>query len=239
MIDWLLAKICGETLPADDIIHWLFATYGWLIEHEGGVDAFRKNRPLILPTQENFPIHATATDGHPLALEVFDYVRQHAHMSSWPCELIQQELEPEMTGRQAIGTYKRHENGQVRITYRQDLLSDVPTLISVLAHELGHYYLSHVKAGQPGGPKAREYATDVAVTFLGFGIFKANCVYRPNFRIGYLGELPSAYSLAIFTELHRLDPGFVIPHLRPNPASYYKECLRDLRKTTRRPALLK
>lgn len=247
MIDWLLSKICGDTLPSEDVIAWLFKTYGWLIRHEGGFDAWRQKRPLVLPTEANFPIRQNS--GELLAQEVFGLVRKHLHMERWPCALVQQKehvfdgmagvIKGGISG--AAGTFRMCDDDTALITYAPKLLGDVPLLITTLVHELCHYYLTRVPTDPPGGPDADEHATDATAIILGFGIFKANNVYATRRSVagtsfshtGYLGELPSSYALAIFTELHGVDPKQITPHLRPNPASYFAGSVRDLRKNKR------
>ena len=245
MIDWLLSKICGDTLPSDDVIRWQFKTFEWLLRFEGGFETFCRDRPPVFPTRKSFPIKNSGGDA--LAQEVFDIVRRQAHMDFWPCRLVAQERDVvgESMGRVlhggrggAAGTFRLDDDGSAIITYSPSLLDNVPELVTTLVHELCHYYLVKASGELPGGPAAEEHATDLTVIFLGFGVFKANCVYSAErtyegtrySRKGYLGELPSAYALAIYSELHGLKPAEVRAQLRHNPASYYNGALRDLKK---------
>src|SRR5262249_12227244 len=90
--------------------------------------------------------------------------------------------------------------------------------------------------------EANEPATEVCAVFLGFGIFTANSIF--NFeqfqnaqtqgwrtrKLGYLGERPIAYALAIFLALHDLELKAAKSHLKTNPRSYAKHALRHLAK---------
>lgn len=84
-MDWLFAKLFGETLPSDDLINWLFSTYEWLFHYRGGYDAFHRGRKLILPLNDNFSITATSDAG--IAQETFEHVKWYARMEDWNCRL--------------------------------------------------------------------------------------------------------------------------------------------------------
>jgi hypothetical protein len=129
----------------------------------------------------------------------------------------------------------------VTIRYKPALLDNIPAFITVMAHELCHYYLRTGPGEPPDGAQAEEYATDLAVTFLGFGLFQVNNIYHQvnsyegtsRSHQGYLGELPISYALAIFTSLREINPDQVAAQLGPSPASYYRASLRDLKNRQR------
>ena len=244
MIDWLLSKICGDTLPSDDVIAWLFKTYAWVIRFEGGTAEYRERRGLILPTQANFPIQEL--HGEMLAEHVFQMVIRHMRLEAMRYALVAQDIDPRknMMGvlrggiDGAAGTYLLSEDGTARITYDPDGLADMPTFIATMAHELAHYYIRTGPGEVPGGDSAEEHATDATVIFLGMGILKTNSVYHisrtvagtGHGHLGYLGEVPSAYALAMYSELHGLKPSALTGHLKSNPSSYFHGALRDIKK---------
>ncbi len=236
-------------IPSDDVIGWMFDTYTWYITNFGGFTRFRKTR-LITPTREDFPI--SARGGQALASEVFGLVLNHAGMADWPCELEVLEEEVDISkfmgdlplsikSSGAAGTFSRPiPNQRPIIKYKAEKIENTPSLIATFAHELCHYLLCSAPSDPPGGPKAREPATDLGAIFLGFGIFLCNTAFQyeqytdgnksgwRSSRQGYLNEVSLAYALAIFSELLEIPPTQVTPHLKTNPRSFFNDALKDL-----------
>ena len=117
-------------------------------------------------------------------------------------------------------------------------------MVATSAHELTHYLTSTAPEPSPGSWNNWEFATDIAATFLGFGIFQANSVF--NFRQysevgsygwqttggGYLSETEHSYALAIFLLLKNILPDLPYPHCDGNIKALLKKALRDLGKTS-------
>lgn len=247
-MDWLLAKVFGETLPSDELINWLFSTYEWLFRYRGGYDGFLRSRKLILPLNENFTITATSNDG--IAQEVLEHVKWYARMDDWNCRLEahddiamterMQEREDDADSRFGIrttaGTFSMDWNhSDATITYSPGQLQDLASLVATFAHELSHFYLATIPFEPPAGPSAEEHATDVCAVAMGFGIFLANTAQKYAngavvSRKGYLGEVALSYALAIFSELKGVNEKDLRKHLKSNPRSYVGSALRDLRR---------
>jgi hypothetical protein len=178
-------------------------------------------------------------------------------MADWPCRLVAQPNRPELRvgefwslkpvqGQLPAGTFGL-EGNQVVITYDPGSVSQPLKLIATLAHELAHYRLATWSEPSPGGAELHEYCTDIAVAFMGFGLFGANVAF--NFqqhhdtisqgwrwsRQGYLGEREWAFVLAIFTML-RADPdGELKSFLKPHLFETYRRATRYL---SRNPAIV-
>ena len=66
---------------------------------------------------------------------------------------------------------------EVEITYSPAALRDPSGFIATMAHELSHYLMATIPLEPPGGPEAKEPATDICSIFLGFGVFAANSAF--------------------------------------------------------------
>jgi hypothetical protein len=237
-------------LPEAEIIDWLFAVYQWLLTNFDGYEAFSQT-PLVTPTDEFFPIQGL--EGEALGDELFQLVLQYAGLEQWSCRLEiighitvgdtmrdipHDGIEDESPG----GTFEVGPASEAIIRYREDMLDNPVGLVATLAHELSHYLIATTGQSPPGGEEAYEPATDVGAVFMGFGIFMANAAFvyekfsdlsTHGWRVGsqgYLSEEELSYALAIFSELLDIDPRQVRRHLDPNPRSYYKAALKDLKR---------
>src|SRR5262249_7883751 len=180
-----------------------------------------RSRPLVGATREFFP--PTDAEGHERAVHVFECVKKHAGMTEWPCILEPQPERPESRvaelgvvkshkGRLPLGTYGV-EGNKVVITYDPALVHDPSALVATLAHELSHYLIDGTPGMPPGGHAMQEYATDLTVAFLGFGVFAANRAfsfsqygdaYSQGWKTsgqGYLRERDWAFALPVFCVL--------------------------------------
>lgn len=215
-----MLKLFGPRLPIDrDEFDWLLAVFAWLVQTVDRDQAYREAR-TILPTRDFFP--PSNLEGHERAVELFEQVRAHAGMASWPCELVAGEAERETriaTGHALKHDYSPpggtfgHDGNSVVITYNPSALARPADLVATFAHELAHYLIHADGSRPPGGEELEEHATDVAAVFLGFGVFQANGA--KNFaqfqneaesgwemrRLGYLSEEALAAALAIFVRM--------------------------------------
>jgi hypothetical protein len=241
-------------IPAEDIIEWEFQIYGWFLENFGGFQDFL-NTKLVLPTPADFPVQ---WKGDPESAEaLFGIVKHYARMQDWPCRL---EVLPDendfIPSAKDFAEFdgSSHSNGpaglfcvspedkEVVIAYAEYQLRNPIALIATFAHELGHYLLVGAKTKPPGGEDAYEPGTDMAATFMGFGVFLCNAAFSFDqfqgystqgwgaSRLGYLGELNLSYALAIFVTLHDLSPDPIIAHLDLNPRAFFKDALKDLKR---------
>lgn len=222
-------------------------TYRWLLTHFGG-EHFYEATELVLPTEEYFPSKVSSPEES--AQETFDQVKNYAGLEKWPCILESQEEDPNLVVGETLivenvehnphGTFSVNEKNEVIITYNPKLVTNPMQMVATFAHELAHYLTGTAPESPPGGWENWEYATDIAATFLGFGIFQANKVF--NFQQfssagtygwqttggGYLSEAEHSYSLAIFLLLKGISPNKAYPHCDRNIKVLLKKAIDEL-----------
>lgn len=235
-------------LEADDE-EWQLACWRWLLENFGGA-ATARARPLILPTGAFFR-HPKA-EGHAAALDWFAQVAGHFGIDANDFDLVAQDeaVDPVVGPMQVVvnapaspaGTFSMAESGRLTISYDRRLLAQPMQLIATLAHELSHPLLLSVPEEPPGGAEMEEFATDLAVTFFGFGIFNSNtaAMFRQFSdagtgtqgwsmdRQGYLSPAERAFALALFVHGRAEDERQARDHLEPGPLAYFKKAAKYL-----------
>jgi hypothetical protein len=190
---------------------WQFAVFAWLLRNGGGYARFRATE-LVLPTAEDFPAHGM--HGHAAASAVFRRVRDHAGMADWPCA-----IEP------ATRTPRTATAGAIPVIRYAPADADA-ALVPAFARGLARCLVETFDEPPPGGEALLEPAIDLAVVFLGFGVFIANAA-RGTARYD-LNEGEFVNALAIFCLLGRTSPGTVEPHLDPHLRKYLRLAARDL-----------
>lgn len=236
----------GPLLDAE-LTQWQFDCFEWLLQHTGGIEAFKQRR-MILPTPRFFP-HDGSSE-HAFAEMIFNQVRAYAGMADWPCMLQCQEADPNtMVSPHAFvqgapsspaGTFRALSEGGALITYSPKQLRDPMSLVATFAHELAHYRTAGFPEPPPGGWEVWEPATDLTAAFLGFGIFLANS--RFNFshfddgrtagwrwqQQGYLSEVEVLHMHAIFSVVLGMDQRETLPHLKSALRGIFKRVYRDV-----------
>jgi hypothetical protein len=234
-------SLLGEELTA-----WQFDCFAWLLRHTGGLSALRQHR-LIQPTTQHFPQRGVV--GHALAAALFAQVMTYAGMSGWPCTLEMQEGDPDALVAPTLlvkgapsspaGTFRRGDDGVV-VTYNPASLSDPMSLVATFAHELAHYRTAGFDEPPPGGWEVWEPATDLAATFLGFGLFLANSRFSFSQHMdhqsqgwkwrqqGYLSEPEILHAHAIFSALLDIPAADTLSYLKPSLRGIYKRVLKDV-----------
>jgi hypothetical protein len=246
----VFGRISRSALPEGPTIQWLFDVYTWLLSETGGYSTFRERAKLVLPTDAFFPI-SRDLQGDALAQALFAATREQAGMAAVSCELVAHEEVPtasdlfgnlphEYSRSGAAGAFHGASAGSGLISYAPSGLADPESFVATMAHELGHFLIRGFEEPPPGGDEAQEPATDVCAIFLGFGVFTANAAFKfeqfqsgttqgwRTRRLGYLGERPLSYALAIFLALLGLDLQATTGTLRGNPHGYVKNALLHL-----------
>lgn len=222
-------------------------TYKWLLKYFGGKD-FYEEAKLILPTRQYFPSKVESPEE--AAVETFETVKKYAGMEEWPCKLVAQEedIDPvvgetlvvQNTPNSPLGTFEHKNEGEVIITYNPASLSNPTQLVATFAHELSHYLTGTAVESPPGGWDNWEFATDIAATFLGFGIFMANSTFNFNQYTGtgsqgwqttgggYLTESEHVYALAIFLLLKDIPVTQAMACLKPNLKQLLKKAVKEI-----------
>lgn len=225
------------------------ATFKWLLKNFGG-DDFYQHATLVLPTKKYFPSKVETPEK--AARETFLAVKKYAGMEEWPCRLKAQEddidtrVAPTLTIQNApqnpLGTFEVKEGDEIVITYNPAIIHNPIQLVATLAHELAHYLTATSPEEPPGGWENWEFATDIAATFLGFGVFMANSAFNfqqftevgsqgwKHNRSGYLSESEYIYSLAVFLELKKISVEEVVNHLKPSLRKILKKCIKEISK---------
>lgn len=237
----------NKPLLSEEDERFQIETYRWLLTHFGG-DTFYRDIRLILPTKDFFPSEIDSVENGVQYL--FKQVKFYMGLQEWPCKLVEQEEDPNMVvaptvvvqnvEQNPLGTFSVSDNKEVVITYNPNLTSNPTHMAATFAHELAHYLTSTAPVPPPGGWDNWEFATDIAATFLGFGVFQANAVF--NFQQytgidsqgwkttggGYLSEAEHSYSLAIFLLLKNIPVENVYPHCDANIKVYLRKALQEL-----------
>jgi len=238
-----------KPLLSQSDIEFQVATFKWLLKNFGG-DDFYKTTTLVLPTKEYFPSLVDSPEG--VAIETFETVKKHAGLENWACTLEAQEEDtnPVVAPTLAIqniptspqGTFQATEENEIKITYNPALTTQPIQLVATFAHELAHYLTATSKEDPPGGWENWEFATDIAATFLGFGVFMSNSAFSfsqfsnsdsqgwKSNRSGYLSESEHIYALAIFLKLKGLLTETTCSHLKPHLRKLLKKANQELSK---------
>jgi len=235
-------------LKADDE-DWQFACWAWFLRHFGGADAMRA-RPLILPTGAFFT-RPKAT-GHAAAQDIFDQTARHFGLDPAEFRLVPQAkgIDPNLGPHQFVanapsgpaGTFSVTRGGTLKITYRPELVAEPMQLVATFAHEICHPLLLAIETPPPGGEDMEEFATDLAVSFFGFGIFNANtaAIFRQFSdagtgsqrwtmeRQGYLSPAERAFALARFVSGRADDERDARLFLDQGPLAYFSKAVKYL-----------
>jgi hypothetical protein len=237
----------SKPLLSQSDIEFQVATFKWLLKSFGG-DDFYKTTELVLPTKEYFPSKVDSLKD--AASETFETVKKYAGLENWTCrlEIQEEDADPLVAPNIAIqnaptsphGTFQATEENEVVITYNPALASQPTQLVATFAHELAHYLTATSKEEPPGGWENWEFATDIAATFLGFGVFMANSAFSfsqytnsdsqgwKSNRSGYLSESEHIYALAIFNELKGISTEMASEHLKPHLKKFLKKAHKEL-----------
>ena len=215
----MFAKLLGKGRFLDaELEDYCLGTWAWLLAGLGGVERLSET-PWVTPSRDFFP--PTNAGGHERAAHLFACVKDLMGMAEWPCRLTSYER----AGQQQVGEFLFVNNpeqpnglfwiedGEGRIEYAADLVTQPQLLTAVFAHELSHYLLAGLHDPPQDGSIAHELATELCVAFTGFGIFAANTAFAfaqhgdgfsqgwRSQRNGYLSDRAWAFALALFGTL--------------------------------------
>ena len=218
--------------------------FRWLLQHFGG-DTFYKESVLALPTSEYFPQMVDSKES--AAEATFSQALKLAGMESWPIELAEQKNEANSSvGDTPVaqgslpslgGEFSVREKAEFTISYRPEIVSDPLKMVASFAHTIARCLTTRAPEPPPGGWENREFATDIAATFIGFGVFQANasvqmsrncCGGWQSSRSGYLTEAEHCYALALFLRLKSIEPAVALSHCGRNVSHSLKRALKEL-----------
>jgi hypothetical protein len=142
-----------------------------------------------------------------------------------------------------LGTFEHIAEGDVVITYNPSSVSNPTQLVATFAHELSHYLTGTANEPPPGGWENWEFATDIAATYLGFGVFMANSAFSFSqytstdsqgweySNSGYLSESEHVYALAIFLLLKEIPLSEATASLKPNLSKLLRKAVKEISAT--------
>lgn len=237
MVFWKSKK---SPLEQDDE-EWQLACWPWLLDNVIDLNAIQQ-RPLVVPSDEFFP--PTAAKGKDRAMYVFQNVAELIGVSDWPFDLVEQDervnpvVGPTMIVQNVpdspAGTFSLQSDYRLQITYSPELVNEPLQLIATYVHEICHALMltidrSSDETEPPGGWECEEFATDLLVVLLGFGIFGANTAFQfqqftdqgtgmqgwSTRRSGYLTEADWAFALAVYQRITNQPEGYANQRLKP------------------------
>jgi hypothetical protein len=240
---WPFAR---KLIVDDETAAWHVENFAWLVRQFSGTDGLAQSK-LVLPKPGYFI--SDGETGHAFALRVFDQVKTYCGMADWEADLVADDnplaersaMSMAMIAPQkhALGTFGVAGN-RIVISYVPGLMQRPDSLIATLAHELAHYLLATAREPPPCEYDEKEFLTDLAAVYLGFGVFLANTRFRfeafqdgplQGWRMGHSGYLPEAdiiFALALFLKVKALDPMPALGCLKPHLAGLLQRTLRDL-----------
>ena len=203
---------------------------------------------MILPTGAFFA--PSESKGHERAHVLFENVARYMSVDPDEFDLVPQDesIDPKLGDLAVVqnapsspaGAFQYNPDQRLRVTYNPASVERPIELIATLAHEICHAILFTTDDEPPGGADCEEFATDLAVTFFGFGVFAANSAFEfrqysdgvtqgwSTRRQGYLTEAEWGFSLAVFQSLKRESADAALKYLKPAVASHLKKSLKYL-----------
>jgi hypothetical protein len=242
-----------KSIVDEETAAWHVDNFAWLIRRFGGLEGLAHAK-LILPRPGFFITDGEA--GHAFAQRIFNQTKTYCGMSNWDVDLVADDnpLAEDATPSLVTGAAQKHALGtfgvagnRIVISYVPALLKRPDNLIATFAHELAHYLLATTVNEPPCEEDEREFLTDLAAVYLGFGVFLANARFQHEAyvagplqgwriaRSGYLPEADLIFALALFLHVKAIEPGPALSCLKPHLATMLKRTVSDF---ARRPAQL-
>ncbi len=233
MFGWFELK---SPLTADQR-QWIDDRFAWLRKEFGDE---RLNAPIVTPTDEFFPGRYTPTEeGAAMLLEhlcvYMDVDRNRLDLqlyTSPSADPVPAAFNPTLRREYALGAFQEDE-GRIIIWLEQSRLTEPDSVVSTLAHELGHVHLLADKRCDPSTPD-HEPLTDLLTVYFGLGVFTANNAIREvNWRTGnvegwslsrqgYLNMPEHAYALALYARAREEHHPHWLKFLRPDLRALFK-----------------
>jgi hypothetical protein len=227
MFGWFAPK-CPVTLVEKAWTEWRMC---WLAEKLGIKRLLEAE--VLTPTDDHFPHEYCGTQAD--AWSFMRFLARHMGVDSSRIELEIVDQLPDAVGHYESSDYRPI----IRVVEAQ--LEDPQRLLATLAHELAHEVLL---GGGLISPEVEdhEWITDLAMAYLGVGIFAANATLTEAsvsdgnwnwWSLSKQGYLPShifGYAMALFAFMREEEADWQ-RHLRPDAAAAFRKGLRFLRKT--------
>lgn len=233
---------------------WILDTYEWAISHFG-VDEFKQNTQLILPTREFFPSKVSSIEE--MAQSVFNQTITYAGMHKWPIKLIspaeyhQNPQALKMPKLQFSGAMRGDDievlstdfsattTNTIYVSYNPNQINQPQDLVASFAQAFAAMIIAQRGVLPPGGEQFTPQAIDLVASFMGFGVMFANTAYQFKGGCGScynkyanrevaLPENEMVYCLALFSVLKAIPMKQVTPHLKSHLRSMFKKAVKEL-----------
>jgi NACalpha-BTF3-like transcription factor len=232
MFDWLKAR----SPLTDEQRQWIDERFTWLRKDFGEE---RLRRDVITPTAEFFPDRYSASaEGAAMLLDqlcgYMDVERTRIDLRLYKdpqADAVARVSDPPIQREYALATFEA-KSEQIVIRLEQSSLDEPHSVISTLAHELGHVLLLADGRCDESVPD-HEPLTDLLVVYFGLGIFIANTSIRQMNSLvgrlsadttmqGYLALPEYAYALALYAYIREEpDPSWA-EYMRPDLQALFR-----------------
>lgn len=216
---------------------WIDERFAWL-RQQFGEGPLRKE--IVTPTHEFFPdpYAATPRDAEILLDRLCTYMdvdRSRVTLQLFTdssADEVVNAFNPVHRREHALGMFEA-EGGRIRIWLEATRLSEPYSVVSTLAHELGHVHLL-ADARCDASMADHEPLTDLLTVYFGLGIFTANQALREvNWRSGtfegwstakqgYMSIPEFSYALALYAQFRGEERPRWVRYLRPDARAYFK-----------------
>lgn len=244
-------------------VQWLIDVYAWALENFDA-ELFFQETQLVLPSNDFFPGRATSPDE--MAEIIFTRVKHYAHLSHWPCQLLEQHqcqlnYKPQLVlegpirlSHQAAEQQAPVDLGGIQplvIQYDARQVRNPEAIIANFAHTLAHYLGTLAPNHPPGIEENWPQTAEVLGVFMGFGVIIANSAF--NFhnitcgscrgpitdRSSFLSQYDITYALAIFATLKEIPNKEVLKYLKTSLRPFYKKAIKELKNNSNRLDILR
>ena len=252
MVKWLLGLFFGrfdfQSPLTDEQRQWIDDRFDWL-QNEFGIG--RLNGEVYLPNEKFFPDpYVPAIDGaESLLNRVCTYMsidRSRLELKLFTRDTSYSDIKtPSQQFAGAAGVFEPGDS-TITIWLEQSMLNNPESLISTIAHELGHVLLLADNRYSREN-EDHERLTDLMTVFFGFGVFSANSsLVEENWRVGnvsgwsigtmgYLSLAEYAYALAVYAFRRNEASPQWLKSLRPDVKKLFRLEYSHLVNGTRPP----
>lgn len=235
----------AKSTISDDDEEWQLGAWAWLLDKLGGIEELR-SRPTRYPKAGDFPCSFQSREAHVegvfrrvcemLRLERDDFELRAAEPREMTV-MLARSVSGDDVPVDAAATYELDDNRQI-ITYLSDFSSDIEQLVGIFAHELCHSILFAVPERPDDWGENEEFMTDLAVVFMGFGVFGGNGALKRrqvgSFAttgavslhiegLGYLKQSEWAFALALRAHLTGEEVRAIRDYASPDLYAHFKK----------------
>jgi hypothetical protein len=232
---------------------WVLRRLSWLIHQRPAEENARF--PLLQPDPRFFPDPSEARpEGLPRLLARLQQFTQLDHLRIATRVLDDRRREapaplPDagLVHREGFAGCFHYSSGRYEIQVVSSMFADPICLVGTLGHELGHVFLHHRlrigltrsrrQSGAKAAPPDLEPLTDLAATYLGFGLFVCESAFRfrswsdglsegwSASKFGYLSQAEAAFALGLFLVMRKTPPPEALGQVGASARAYLNRAL--------------